>query len=178
MLPPGHIAGGYLVGTLIQSVIHRFFPGVETPNLPLLGVIFGTIPDFDYFYTFFKYSFTPDSEGSNHRNYPSHVPWIWLLISVIFCYFFPERIFTWLMLWLGSWTHFMLDSLQFGIMWAWPLSEKRFALRSFTKRPAKSHTGFFSYWWNFLSHYPRELTFTFTSEALLIVIALFVYFNT
>jgi membrane-bound metal-dependent hydrolase YbcI (DUF457 family) len=91
----------------------------------------------------------------NHRNFQSHAPVIWLLAGLLV--FFLARGPYWkavgLLLWLASWSHFLLDTIEYGIMWGWPLSSRIVALRCREVRYSADRGDFFGYWFGFLRWY-------------------------
>jgi len=150
MVLPGHIAGGYLATYALLSLAPASFSPAEIYVLYAIGMIASDSPDIDlvWFYLENKRKAkstaaisdpvsgpTSDSAtDSNHRNHITHTAVFWLglslivwlvgySISSIFTEFVAAAILA------GSWTHLLLDSIEFGIRWLWPLSNKRFAIR-------------------------------------------------
>ena len=79
-------------------------------------------------------SFKHDNSES-HRDYITHVPLFWFITSMIIVSFgfifnsiFTEY-FGWIIL-IGTLSHFILDSIEYGIRWLSPISTKNFALKS------------------------------------------------
>ena len=178
MLPPGHVAAGYLTGYALLKITHSSLTPVQTRHLLYWSMFFGFIPDWDSFVTFAKEkSFTVrNPERNDHRNFWNHAPILWLAAGLLI-YFLAQSTFWkyWgLLLWLGSWSHFLMDSWEHGIMWLWPFSAKRFALRD-VELIKIGEPGFFSYWWEFLKIYTGRLTFYI--EIIVILAALIIYFK-
>jgi membrane-bound metal-dependent hydrolase YbcI (DUF457 family) len=82
-----------------------------------------------------------------------------------------------LLLWLGSWSHFILDSIQYGIMWLWPFSNRTYAFKD-REVDYVNNTGkdsFISYWWSFVKAYSQTLSCYL--ELLIIITAIIIYFK-
>ncbi len=134
MLPPGHLATGFLVGTIIAKY---FVPNLDPETIRQFGywgAFWGFAPDIDEFWFFYKnknWLVCPDAK-EYHRNYISHAPAFWAILglTVIYC---SQSGYWWLMgyiMWFSSWSHFILDSYEYGIMWLWPFSSKLYAVKS------------------------------------------------
>ena len=185
MLPPGHIAGGYLVTRELLKVVPYHFNHEQTNWLYFWGMFFAFSPDLDFFYTFFKQKkFTGITKDNNHRDLLSHVPILWFIGSAIL--FLLSRSdfmhMVAILLWACSWSHFLLDSIQDGVMWLWPLTRKRFALIPI-KNPVDfsasiandGDKSFFGYWWYFTKQVAINLPILVSCEILLIIIAVLTY---
>lgn len=175
MLPPGHLAGGYLA-TL--AVLRLFDVPVQGDTALLaFGMIASVAPDFDFLYAFAKTrSVTIDNARENHRRYYSHRPLVWFALSlpVILNTEGYVRLFG-ILLFVGTWTHFLLDSLQYGVMWLWPFSHKLYALRDIGKDLDIADRRFFIFWKCFLTRYISEFRLAAGCEVLLVVCALVVF---
>jgi len=173
MLPPGHIAGGYLTAYTLLQLTHAAFTPEQTQILLALGAFLGFAPDLDWFRAFIKMkSLTVRGKGVSHRKFFTHAPLVWLAIGLTI-FFLSHDEFTkyiGLMIWLGSWSHFVLDSIEYGVMWLWPFSNRLVALRNIGIEGNISGPGFWSYWWNFLVYYTTETSFYLE----LIVILIFI----
>lgn len=126
MLPPGHIAAGYLTSKFILGSLHYTFTPTEIRQLIGWGMLFSIIPDLDMFLAFAKLGkFRIENDKVNHRKLVSHAPILWLSAGVIifFAASSPYYKALGILLWLCSWSHFILDS-EWGIMWLWPASKK------------------------------------------------------
>jgi len=173
MLPPGHIAAGYLAAKYFLRTFYPGIPPVETNELLLLGAFFAFAPDLDAFFSFFVTgSFTFNVEKTDHRKYISHAPVIWLAAGLLLYFFGPTQ--SWrvggLLLWLCSWSHFALDSVQSGIMWLWPFSREVFALKDRGVKLVKvQKRGFFAYWLDFVWQYFLKAKLSFFIELALII---------
>ena len=70
----------------------------------------------DTFYTFSQEkSFTVrDPERNDHRTYWSHAPVLWMLVGLVIFITSKEQYWqVWgILFWLGSWSHFLLDSIS------------------------------------------------------------------
>ncbi len=179
MLPPGHIAAGYLTTYALLKLTHPLLSFEQSQLLLSLGAFFAFAPDLDTFMAFAKAkSFVLIGSKYSHRKFFSHAPLVWLMFGVTIILLTKSTFGTYLGLtvWLGSWSHFVLDSLQHGIMWLWPFNRKLFALkdREFSIKELVKKTSFFGYWTAFLKLYATELKFSFYLEVLIIISALIV----
>jgi hypothetical protein len=179
MLPPGHMAAGYLVGTLVAKKFGMYLTPLETKELIWWGVFFGFAPDLDMFYSFFKErGLTIHNKKTDHRQYLSHVPIVWLSAAIVWIICAPTLYWqlVGLLIWLGSWTHFVLDSIQYGIQWLWPISHRLFALRDIGKEmPSNQENNFLKYWFKFIKDYSKSFALIFWLEfALIILVGLYI----
>ncbi len=179
MLPPGHIAAGYLTAEALLHLTHPALSSAQTTNLLYWGAFFGFSPDFDEFVFFAQTKgllVNPPAE-TNHREYYSHAPILWLIAGLLI-YFLAASTYVkyiGLLLWLGSWSHFLLDSIGFGVMWLWPFSRRQFALVSPGKKQHIAERNFWKHSWEFLKVYSR--TATFYVEIIILLTALIVLFK-
>lgn len=179
MLPPGHIAAGFLTAKALLKISHTQFPPSQTAQLLWWGAFFAFAPDLDSFVAFAKiksFWFKQGSESVNHRKFYSHIPILWLLAGLL-VYFFaatPYYKFVGLLLWLGSWAHFLLDSLDMpGIMWLWPFNKELWALKNRGVLPIIKGKNFFDYWINFIKFYIGS--WTFYAEIIILITAIISY---
>lgn len=179
MLPPGHIAAGFLVAEGVLRLTNPSLSQADVKSLVWWGMIFGFAPDLDNFLAFFKVRsfYYYQKDNSIHRQFLSHVPILWLAAGLLI-YWLSGSLY-WrhvgVMLWAGSWSHFILDSLEYGVMWLWPFNRQLWALKN---RGVKRQIGvpnFLGYWLTFLKLYATRLTFYV--EILILVAATFVYIH-
>ncbi|MDR3642250.1 MAG: metal-dependent hydrolase [Candidatus Doudnabacteria bacterium] len=178
MLPPGHIAAGFLTAEALLHFTHPELSPLQQNQMLWWGMFFGFAPDLDYFWIFFReQAFTiKNSQKNNHRRLISHAPILWLIAGLLI-YFLSRSAYiqtVGLLVWLASWSHLILDSVEDGIMWLWPLSKKQFAL-SFPPNIIVQDRRFFRHWWSFFQQYLKRLTFYL--EVLTILTALIIYFK-
>ncbi len=180
MLPPGHVAGGYLTAYALLKITKPDFDITQFHQLLYAGAFFGFAPDLDFFIAFIKvrgFTFSGHEE-INHRNFLTHTPILWFAIGLL-VYYFAQTTFTasvGLLIWLGAWSHFLLDSLQYGIMWLWPFSSYHYSFKDREiQMPHVQKKGFFIYWVSFLRFYKNKLSLTYYSEIVIILIALYVF---
>ncbi len=179
MLPTGHIAAGYLTGYALLKFAHPNLTPIESQHLVIWATFFGFAPDIDVFFVFFKTSslLVAGDEKVNHRKYFTHTPILWLIPGLLI-YFLGANVyikFIGLALWLGSWSHFLLDSIEHGVMWFWPLSHKAYALKNRDVRLVIPEKNFIKHSWQFLKIYSKRLSFYL--EVLIILTALIIYFR-
>src|SRR5687767_1259299 len=182
MLPPGHIAAGYLAATALLQIAQPDFNPHQINLLVGLGAFFGFAPDLDVFVAFARAKrFTVPDQSHNHRYFWSHSPLPWLIpsLAIYFLAADPFLKYAGLMIWAGSWSHFVLDSGSFGIMWLWPLSKKHFALGQpeYDLMGTDGSAKFFSYWIIFLRNWFKVYKLSLSLELNLIVAALIVFFH-
>lgn len=174
MLPSGHIAAGYLVAEAILQIAKPALSHSQNVHLLWWGAFFGFTPDLDMFYAFWRAKgFTLPRKEVNHRFYLTHRPMVWLAASLLIWLFATSpfwKTFA-LVVWLGSWSHFILDSLRVGVMWLWPFSNKFYALYKPGEREGTSRKSFYDYWMWFLNFYTTDHPVTFYLEILVLVAA-------
>ncbi|HVY67780.1 MAG TPA: metal-dependent hydrolase [Patescibacteria group bacterium] len=181
MLPPGHIAAGYLTGLAFLQAAHPVLSETQTMRLLWWSAFCGFAPDLDMFYYFARnrtWLVAGENKArGNHRYYLSHAPALWLAAGLL-VYAASGSAFgraLGLLLWLGSWSHFLLDSIDYGIMWLWPFSKTVYSLRRREVLIQNFRTGFVSHTWEFLKGYARTLTFY--AEAAILIAAGFTLFK-
>lgn len=171
MLPPGHVAAGFLVAKGLLNITKPPLDPYQINNLMWWGVFFGFAPDLDTFIAFaLEKSFTVNKQQNNHRKFFSHAPIIWLIIGLMI-FFLAHSTYIkciGLLVWLGSWSHFLLDSIDYGIMWLWPFNKKVYALRNREIVFPLPRESFFLYWITFIKYYVKSKTF-YTELAILVV---------
>jgi membrane-bound metal-dependent hydrolase YbcI (DUF457 family) len=179
MLPPGHIAAGFLTAKVLLNFTHPALSQSRQEQLLWWGMFFGFAPDLDMFLAFFKQRsllVAGDKEVS-HRKFYSHAPILWLIAGLLI-YFLSGELYVkylGLLVFLGSWSHFLLDSIEHGIMWLWPFSTKVFALKNREVRLIIKEKNFFKHSWQFLKFYSQKLSFYL--EIIVIISALIVFFH-
>lgn len=156
------MAGGFLATYGLLKVAKPDLVPAQIEQLLWLGMFFGFAPDLDYFLSFVKEKawIIRDTGSNSHRKFPTHAPAFWMAAGLII-YFFAQSTFVkfvGLTMWLASWSHFLIDTVESGIMWLWPFRRKRFALiKADDYRP--SDMNFFGYWWGFVKLYIRSASF-------------------
>lgn len=177
MLPSGHVAAGYLTGLALLKITNPDLPPAQISQLLYWAAFFGFAPDLDEFWFFFKnkaFLVSPDVE-KHHRQYPSHAPVLWLAAGLLIYFFASSDYvkFIGLLLWLGSFSHFLLDSIEHGIMWLWPFSTKLFAVKNPGQKFSIAEKGFIKHSLQFLQFYTTRLSFYL--ELLIIIFALIIF---
>ena len=177
MLPPGHIAAGFLTA---KALLHFAHPGLtqsQQTHLLWWGTFFGFAPDLDNFVAFAKVRalwYKKGVDNTIHRKFYTHLPILWLITGLLiyFCAQSPYYKTFGLLVWLGSWSHFVLDSIDlYGIMWLWPFNKQIWALKNRGIEVKISADNFFTYWLKFLKFYVT--TWTFFVELVLLTTVLF-----
>ena len=176
MLPPGHIAAGFLTAELFLKVYQPQLDLSQSHKLYFWAIFFAFAPDLDNFYAFFKVRsfYYYHKDNSIHRRFLTHVPLFWLLGGLA-VYFLADSAFyksLGLIIWLSSWSHFLLDSLEYGVMWLWPFNLEPWALKDRGVKKQIDAPGFVNYWWVYAKIYARKITFF--AEIAVIILALIV----
>lgn len=115
-------------------VFHPALPPIEINSLLIIGTLAGELPDIDLIRLYFDHKLERPGRVNDHRVYITHAPFFWLMISLIIVAggYLAGSLFTewigWLVL-AGSWSHLILDSLEYGVMWLWPFSKKLFTAK-------------------------------------------------
>lgn len=179
MIMPGHLAAGYLAAVAVIKIFKPELDQGQINTLLVWGTFFGMIPDLDSFWVFLKNKeMTFRDEKTEHRNLVSHAPLLWIVLSALIIVL-ADSVFVkyWAVILLcGTLTHFILDSIQYGVMWLWPFSRDRFALMDRYHRTVIEERNFIKFWWRFLKLYYFNFRATFIGEVLLTVAGLIVFF--
>jgi membrane-bound metal-dependent hydrolase YbcI (DUF457 family) len=142
-------------------------------------MFFSFAPDLDSFIVFAKKkSFTfSNSAKDNHRRFVSHAPALWMIAGLAIYFLSGSEYFKilGLLLWLCSWSHFILDSIEDGIMWLWPFDKEKWALKNRGTEWKIDDKSFFGYWLNYLRFYLTRWTF-YAEIAVLISVLFFIRF--
>lgn len=176
MVLPGHIAGGYLAAYGVLHALHPALTGAQLRMLFWWGAFFGIAPDFDYLRLIIMQRTLMFSRMEQHREFVTHTPIFWLLLSGGIFFLSDSLFFHYfaLIVLVGSWSHLVLDSLEYGIMWLWPLSSRRFALHPMRAASRQSRGDFASYWWSVIRNQVRDLPWTFYGEIIIVLIGIWV----
>ncbi len=174
MLPPGHVAAGYLTALAAIKIFNPNFDQHQINQLLTLGMFWGFAPDLDKFYEFFKIgSFTSDFKKADHRKFVSHAPFLWLIVGTVLYLIVSDPFwkFNAILLVAGSFSHFLLDSIEYGIPWLWPFTSKLFAVINADKKIFEvSEKSFFKHWISFVKFYITRPTFYLELLVLLIAV--------
>jgi membrane-bound metal-dependent hydrolase YbcI (DUF457 family) len=178
MLPPGHVAAGFLTAQALLHLTKPELTSVQIQHLVYWSMFFSFAPDLDCFVAFAKlrsWWYKPGADGSIHRKFYSHVPLLWLVAALIFYAAAPTLYYKYaaLMLLAGSWSHLVLDSIDGGIMWLWPFNSEVWALRNRGMKGDIQASGFFSYWVKMVRSYMT--CWTFYAEVLILLVTLIIY---
>ena len=181
MLIFGHLALGYLVGVLILNIFHPAFTPLQMDWFLVFSTLIAILPDLDVIYFYSKFGSLRYQKNTSHRNWISHAPVIYIITGLLIYFLFSKPFINLLgfSLILGSLSHFLADSLEYGVMWFWPFSKKKYAIRNapednflFYRRESTAR----NYYWNLLSKvYSRGITIYL--EIFVIILALVVAFT-
>lgn len=150
----------------------------EKRKLVWWGVFLAFAPDLDTFYSFYKSSsFIVNTTVANHRIYLTHTPVLWLAAGLLIFILAKKPYYKalGLLVWLASWSHFILDSIEYGVRWLWPFKNNLYAIIPGSHVTVASKGGFFSYWLYFLQTYSHTLTFYL--EIIIIISAIIIFFR-
>ena len=177
MLPPGHIAGGYLVTYSLINIFQPQLSLMEIHQLFWYGMFFGFAPDLDMFFSFFRQRSCILQKEYNHRKLYSHTPIVWLIAGGVVILFSQSLFTTYigLLIWLAGWSHCAFDSLNYGIMWLFPFSKRLFSVTDTGVEIEISERRFFPYWMAFVENYVIRFRFTFVCEVGVVIAAVLFY---
>lgn len=177
MLPPGHVAAGFLTAYAVVKIFNPNLDPSQINQLLALGAFFGFVPDLDNFMAFAKVKswYYYHKDNSIHRRFYSHIPLLWLIAGSLI-YLTSSLLFVkylGLLVWLASWSHFLLDSIEYGVMWLWPFNFEVWAFKNRGVAVQIDENSFARYWMSFLKLYFKRPTFYF--EIIILIIALLVF---
>lgn len=181
MVLPGHLAGGYLATYALLNATGASFDSTHTIALYVIGILAAEMPDLDLIPFFFEHRSMKLQKTDSHRKYASHAPAVWLIIGLVIAAigYLLGSLFTsyaGFTLIVGSWSHFIADSIEYGIMWLWPFSHKQYALHKVEPEEIEEQKGTISYYWTFIHRYYIR-RYTFWVECLTIALAAWVAFR-
>ena len=188
MVLPGHLAGGYISATIIFNSVNYPFSVNELTLLYLIGILAGELPDLDLaiFYLAKKIFKTTKT---THRDFVTHLPIFWIIISAIIFsvgYLVGSIFITTssILILTGVFSHFILDSVDYGIQWLRPFSQRRFCIFKLSglnefESDSISHNvevGSIKFYWNYLwKMYIKQPSFY--AEIFVTLIALLIFLN-
>ncbi len=181
MLWFGHLALGYLVTKFLLQFAPSTFSTQEVRLLITFGMIAALLPDMDLIPFFIKHRSIKLQKKESHRKIWSHAPLLWISIILVLLVFTAQSLFTLfagIVLLGGSWSHFLGDSIEYGVFWLWPFSGKKWRLREARGSKFSSQkTSILRYYITFFTQvYVKN--WTFWIESVTILLALFVIFWT
>lgn len=141
LIPTTHIAFGALAAVFSSVILHTPLTEKEL----LWGMVFGFLPDVDYFYYLLKKGKRPAKYSYEHRRNLTHsfFPNVMIALGILFL----AGKFYGLVYILGIFTHLALDSLHspWGIRWFWPFSSHYYSyslktgFNTFTAKQLKNY---------------------------------------
>lgn len=171
MLPPGHLAGGFLAGKLASIWV----PELNQPTYLILTTLFGAFPDLDFFLVFYKKGKFIADDKINHHDFPSHAPLLYVAIFVIWIVLFPHTKLIAIAFILGTLSHFVLDTITTeGIWWLYPFSKKKFSLIRDPKI-SQHDDKFLDFWIYFVKQYSKLPSFKLEAATVVIAILTFIF---
>jgi hypothetical protein len=184
MVLPGHIGGGFLTTTFLLRITHAgmIMSSPEILTLTIIGTLAGDFPDIDLLRFYFDQKKSSTNKVNDHRDYITHAPLFWLIlctlisgVGLIFNSLFI--IYLGIVILGGSWTHLILDSIEYGVAWLWPYSRRHFSL--FKNKPSNTMTArpgtMLSHWQFIKGMYLK--TWTFWAELLVTLVAIIIFFS-
>jgi len=154
---------------------------VQTASLLAIGTLAGEAPDIDLIFFYFNQRSATSKKMDSHRSYPTHAPMAWLIacLAVVLGGHIAGSAFAELVGWMilaGSWSHFTLDSIEYGIRWLWPFTNRRFCLKEVPEFVSDKPSGTLSYYWALVTTaYLKQITFYF--EIAIVLAALWAAFR-
>ncbi|MBI4215592.1 MAG: metal-dependent hydrolase [Parcubacteria group bacterium] len=181
MLPPGHIAAGFIAAYTVLKIGGPSLTLDEVNLLLLWGAFCGFVPDLDTFIVFAKLKawIVVKDNKINHRKWVTHAPILWLGAGLLVYGLAASSFWQYagLILAFSSLSHFVLDSIQYGVMWLWPFQRRIYALRDREKQVPVEIAPFAQFWSDYLRRYRIHYQWTFYAEcAVLAAAALIFYF--
>lgn len=178
MLPPGHIAAGYLTAYGVLHLSNGALTPTEANLVLIAGAILGTLPDIDFIPFFLSRKSMRFTDEDSHRRYFTHAPILWLILGLIIALAAPNAFIRalGLLIWLAPWGHFVGDSIEYGVRWFWPFSKRYFSLGDYPNRDLKSEKTLVRHYWGILKIYSRKSR-TFPLEIVLVLSALATFFS-
>jgi len=188
MVLPGHLAGGYLAARAALFLTHVSFTSSQTAVLLTVGTLAGEFPDIDLLFYYLNQRAKTARKIDDHRTYITHAPLVWLITSLALVaagWLAGSTFMEWIgwMVLSGTMSHFILDSIEHGIPWLWPLSRKRFALRRTpdeneptADRGAPARKGTFRAYWRFVTG-PYLRSWTMWAELVITLAAIWTLFH-
>lgn len=188
MVLPGHLSGGFITTTLILGSINHNFSLDQLTTLYIVGILSGELPDLDLLLFYLAKKILKTSKQT-HRDFITHLPLFWMIFCFIFFAFayFENSIFTMTMAILilaGTFSHFLFDSIDYGIQWLRPFNKRRYCLfklsglNEFETASVSQHieVGSIKFYWNYLwKMYIKQPSFY--AEIFVTLIALLIFLN-
>ena len=179
MVLPGHLAGGYIAAEALLSLLDPALSPGQIAAVYAIGTLAGELPDIDIAIHALVSRLRLGGVKLNHRQYVTHAPIFWLGVSAIIAaaglsFSSIFIIMCGLAVLAGTLSHFILDSIDFGIRWLWPFSQKRISLTDPGPEVRTGDPSSFSYYRDFiLKEYYKKISFY--AEIAVTVIALYLF---
>jgi hypothetical protein len=186
MVLPGHLAGGYLATTIVLSAIPNTFTQNELFILYLIGILSGDFPDLDLVFFYLSKKIF-GSKKENHRDFITHLPLFWMMLcafSFALGYVNNSNFLMTLstIILAGTFSHFLFDSIDYGIQWLKPFTKKRFCIFTLSnlnqfeieQKNINVQNGTIMFYWNYLwTMYVKQPSFY--AEIFVTLIAIIVF---
>lgn len=160
MLPPGHLASGYLATKLAILKLSALYPQASQARFWAVGILASLVIDLDDLYAFLRIGRPIAATAAvDHRKFVTHAPLVHFGIAILgFGYAWLSGSSDWqlysILYLLGTWTHLFFDSFGYGIMWLWPFDKKLYSFFNPGKRLAvPEELPIISYWLRFFREY-------------------------
>ncbi len=188
MVLPGHLAGGYIATSIILNFVSIPLTSADLSVIYTIGILSGEIPDIDLLLFYLEKNKNKNKTRQTHRDFITHIPMFWFVfcLTIFFIGFLVTSKLIMLLsvvILAGTFSHFILDSLEYGIQWFKPFSKRRYCLfeikemEDFEKRSQHDHVkiGSLRFYWNYVTTiYIRQVSFY--AEFLVVIIAILVLF--
>jgi membrane-bound metal-dependent hydrolase YbcI (DUF457 family) len=183
MLWLGHIALGYLASKLVISLLGIPLSPNQADSLILIGMMAAILPDIDLVPFFLRHKSFKIQKDKSHRKVWSHAPLLWAFLIIIVASFLKSQfaLMSVLVFLIGSLSHFLADSIEYGVFWLWPFSKKKVYIREANGNgngvsySPEGHTAYQHYKHFLKSVYIRN--WTVRVEAIILIVAAFVFFS-
>lgn len=189
MVLPGHLAGGYITTSIILNFVSIPLTSADLAVIYTVGILSGEIPDIDLLLFYLEKNKNKHKHRQTHRDFITHIPLFWFVfcLTIFFIGFLITSKFIMLLsavILAGTFSHFILDSLEYGIQWFKPFSKRRYCLfaikeiEAFERQSQHDNIkiGSLRFYWNYVTKiYIKQVSFY--AELLVVAIALIMIFS-
>ncbi len=188
MVLPGHLAGGFISTTIVLGTINQSFSSSELTVLYIIGILSGELPDLDLLLFYLAKKLFKTTKQT-HRDFMTHLPLFWMVFSFIIfalAYLINSNFLmtTSILILAGTFSHFLFDSIDYGIQWLRPFNQRRYCLfklsglNEFETASVQHHieVGSIKFYWNYLwKMYIKQPSFY--AEIFVTLVALLIFLN-
>lgn len=148
----------------VLAIFHPALTASQSTWMLILGTISGDLPDIDVAIFSFTHLIGSKTAKKQHRSYVTHTPIFWLAVSAAAALIGLAASSAFILtlsavILAGSWSHLLFDSIEYGVRWLWPFSDRSYALRYPPESESAHRRGSIAYYWEFISKaYFKNLT--------------------